>query len=432
MFKRVFGAGLSGAVLLTLLVTGPCLAQPPEALSKYQQMDQFVDILSLVQEKYVEEVASDELVKGAIQGMLSNLDPHSSYMPPDMFKEMKIETQGEFGGIGIEITMRNGALTIIAPIEDTPAMEAGLQAGDRIVKIEDSLTENLSMMEAVKLMRGPKGTDITIYIMREGLSQPKEVTITRQIIEVKSVKYRTLEDGYAYVRLTQFQEDSAKELRQGLDKLRQENNGQLKGLILDLRNNPGGLLDQAVATADTFLRQGLIVYTNGRIQQSQMRFQAHKAHTEPAYPMVVLINGGSASASEIVAGALQDHQRALILGTGSFGKGSVQTVIPLSDGAGLRLTTAHYYTPSGTSIQARGIVPDIKVVPRQVSAEKQQHPAFREKDLRHHLKEKDQKDAAQKQQHQLSEESRKDYQLMRALDLLKGIRVFQGMPEEAA
>ncbi len=397
------------------------------AANDYQELQIFTDVLTIVKRSYVEEVTIKDLVYGAIEGMLASLDPHSGFMPPEIYKEMKVDTRGEFGGLGIEISLRDGVLTIVAPIEDTPASRAGLQTGDNILKIEDQYTKGMEIMEAVQLMRGAPGTPVSITIMRSTFEKPREFTLNREVIKVKSVKSKTLEDGFGYVRLTQFQERSAEDLGKTLEKLREENGGTLQGLILDLRNNPGGLLDQAVEVADQFLSQGLIVYTLGREDDAKMEFSATRHGTEPDYPIVVLINGGSASASEIVAGALQDHGRAVIMGIQSFGKGSVQTIIPLSDKSGLRLTTARYYTPNGTSIQARGIVPDVEV-PQSEIKEVKEFEHFREKDLKHHFDTESNGVISTKEEaNHLDEESRNDFQLMRALDLLKGWRIFQGL-----
>ena len=398
-----------------------------DAASNYQELQLFTDVLTIVQRSYVEEVSIKDLVYGAIEGMLASLDPHSGFMSPEIYKEMKVDTRGEFGGLGIEISQRDGVLTIVSPIEDTPASRAGLKSGDHILKIEDEYTKDMEIMEAVQLMRGAPGTKITITIMRPDFEKPQAFTLEREVIKVQSVKSKTLESGFGYVRLAQFQERSGDDLAKALEQLRHENGGSLQGLVLDLRNNPGGLLDQAVEVADTFLAQGLIVYTQGREADAQMEFSAVQRGTEPDYPMVVLINGGSASASEIVAGALQDHGRAVIMGVQSFGKGSVQTIIPLSDDSGLRLTTAKYYTPNGTSIQARGIVPDIEVQQSEIK-EVQEFDHFREKDLKNHFNTESNADqSAHAEATSLDEETRKDFQLMRALDLLKGWRIFQGL-----
>lgn len=402
-------------------------AQEAGAASDYQDLQLFTDVLTIVKRSYVEEVTIKDLVYGAIDGMLASLDPHSGFMSPEIYKEMKVDTRGEFGGLGIEISLRDGLLTIVSPIEDTPASRAGLKARDHIIKIEDEFTKDMEIMEAVHLMRGKPGTSITITIMRSDFEKPQPFTLEREIIKVKSVKSKSLEEGFGYVRLAQFQERSGEDLSDALDKLRKENEGSLKGLVLDLRNNPGGLLDQAVDVSDLFLSEGLIVYTMGREDDAQMEFSALRNGTEPNYPMVVLINGGSASASEIVAGALQDHGRAVVMGMQSFGKGSVQTIIPLSDESGLRLTTAKYYTPNGTSIQARGIIPDIEVVQSEVKAVKDLSH-FREKDLKNHFDTESNGETETKEDESLLDEAtRKDYQLMRALDLLKGWTVFQGL-----
>ena len=415
-------------VCLFLLLMGTAPFGPlvqAEDTAEYQELQIFTDVMTIIKRSYVEEVAVKELVYGAIDGMLASLDPHSGFMSPEIYKEMKVDTRGEFGGLGIEISIRDGLLTIVAPIEDTPASRAGLQAGDHILKIEDQFTKDMEIMEAVHQMRGAPGTEITITIMRPTFDKPQPFTLEREIIKVKSVKAKTLEKGFGYIRLAQFQERTGADLSQALSALHQENDDNLQGLILDLRNNPGGLLDQAVEVSDQFLPEGIIVYTKGREIDAQMEFSAMAGGTEPDYPMVVLINGGSASASEIVAGALQDHGRAVIMGTQSFGKGSVQTIIPLSDDSGLRLTTAKYYTPNGTSIQARGITPDIEVQQFEIK-EIEAFDHFREKDLKNHFNiESKPSDSKLPQDSSLDEETRNDFQLMRALDLLKGWRVFQ-------
>ncbi|MDO3376943.1 S41 family peptidase [Geoalkalibacter halelectricus] len=405
------------------------LAVAEARTSEYQELDLFTDVLALIRQSYVEEVSFKDLIYGAINGMLASLDPHSAFLPPEMYQEMKTDTRGEFGGLGIEISLRDGILTIVAPIEDTPAHRIGLQAGDQILKIEDRFTKDMSIMDAVKLMRGKPGTKVTITIMREAFDKPREFTITREIIQVRSIRAHILEDGYGYLRVAQFQERTSADLLKALAQLRKDNQGPLSGLVLDLRNNPGGLLDQAVEVADAFLSEGLIVYTEGRDKASQLRFAARKSGTEPDYPIVVLINGGSASASEIVAGALQDHRRAVVLGTPSFGKGSVQTIVPLGDDSGLRLTTALYFTPHGTSIQARGITPDILVHPMDVKeAAEEDHP--REQDLDKHV-DGVMPENGERRFH-LDEQTRQDYQLMRALDLLKGWELLKKLDLKAA
>ncbi len=352
----------------------------------YEQLRLFASVLDLVQRDYVEPVEPQKLIYGAIDGMLTSLDPHSSFMKPEDFKELKVETKGSFTGIGIEITLVDRVLTVVSPIEGTPAYRAGLKANDKILKIEGKSTKDMSLLEAVKLLRGPKGTEVHISIFRKGWHDLKDITLVRDVIPIKSVRSRMLEDGYAYIRITNFQSKTSGDLHAALKKL--SSGKALKGLVLDLRNNPGGLLEQAVKVSDTFLEKGLIVYTDGRLKEQQMKFEAHKSGTQSSYPVVVLVNEGSASASEIVAGALQDHKRAIILGMQTFGKGSVQTIIPLEDGAAVRLTTARYYTPSGRSIQAKGITPDIIVpfIPEEKKKEEQNEFHFlKEKDLRGHL-----------------------------------------------
>jgi carboxyl-terminal processing protease len=425
--KRV--ALLIAAVSMLAVIVGigaqrHCAA---EGTNDYESIELFTDVLSIVKKSYVEEVDTKKLIYGAINGMLSSLDPHSSFMPPEMYKEMKIETKGSFGGLGIEISIKDGLLTVISPIEDTPAYKAGIKAGDQILKIDDRFTKDLSVMDAVKRMRGLKGTKITLTIMREGFERPKEFPLVRDVIQVKSVKYKTLDEGFGYIRIAQFQEKTDDDLVKAFQDLKIKNNGSLRGLVLDLRNDPGGLLDQAVRVADHFLDEGkLIVYTEGREKDSKMRFTARKGDKEPHYPIVVLINSGSASASEIVAGALQDQKRAAIMGTQSFGKGSVQTIIPLSDNSGLRLTTARYFTPSGRSIQAKGISPDIIVENIELTAtEKKEGMHIREKDLENHFESGGEESAVDKKSektppYKTDEQVRSDYQILRALDLLKG------------
>ena len=415
--------------------TGPVrslLSSDAEATTRYQDLQLFTDVLTIVRRSYVEDVSIKDLIYGAIDGMLLSLDPHSGFMPPEIYQEMRLDTQGQFGGLGIEITMRDGLLTVVAPIEDTPAARAGIEAGDQILKIEGQFTKDIEIMEAVRLMRGEPGTSLRITLMRETFEKPREFTLIREVIKVKSVKASTLEDGFGYVRLAQFQERTSQDLRAALSVLHKENEGGLKGLILDLRNNPGGLLEQAVEVADLFLSEGMIVYTKGREADSQMEFTASPGGTEPDYPLVVLINGGSASASEIVSGALQDQGRAVILGTPSFGKGSVQTIIPLSDDSGLRLTTARYYTPLGRSIQAKGITPDIEVLAAEIQDPVGMSP-LRESDLKNHFgTEKPTRGVNPGAENLLDEKVRNDYQLMRAFDLLKGWQVFQAMKKDAA
>lgn len=394
----------------------------------YESIELFTDVLAIVKKSYVEEVDTKKLIYGAINGMLTALDPHSSFMPPDTYKELKTETKGEFGGLGIEIAIKEGILTVISPIEDTPAYRAGVKAGDQILKIDEKFTKDLSIMDAVKRMRGTKGTKVTLTIMREGFDKPKDFPLVRDIIQVRSVKSKLLDDGYGYIRIAQFQEKTADDLQKALASF---DEAKLRGLVLDLRNDPGGLLDQAVKVSEQFLDEGkLIVYTEGREKDSQMRFNARKGNKQANYPIVVLINSGSASASEIVAGALQDHKRAVVMGVQSFGKGSVQTIIPLSDNSGLRLTTARYFTPSGRSIQAKGITPDIVVERVEIpSSEKKESMHLREKDLENHF-ENDKKSGSEEKnstlpRYKTDEQVKSDYQVLRALDLLKGWEILK-------
>jgi carboxyl-terminal processing protease len=414
----------------------------------YENLETFTSILSIVKKNYVDEVSSKDLVQGAINGMLSSLDPHSAFLTPDLYKDLQMDTQGRFGGLGIEITIRNGILTVVSPIEDTPAYKAGVKPGDQIIKIEDDFTKDMTLVDAVKKMRGNRGTKITISIKREGIAELLNFNLVRDTIRVQSVRSRVLEDGYGYIRLAQFQERTDRDLQKSLETLSKEKGG-LKGLVLDLRNNPGGLLTQAVRVSDMFLESGMIVYTDGRLDSQKQKYFAHKEGTWSNFPIVVLINGGSASASEIVAGALQDHKRAVILGTKSFGKGSVQTILPLDDNSALRLTTARYFTPKGRSIQATGIVPDIVIenpvqIPETKVENNKERPTLREENLPGHLRNpnskpevkeplKDSKETAPKpdedsktvQPTPPNEGTENDAQLKRALELLKGWDVFK-------
>ena len=324
----------------------------------YQSLETFANILAIVQRNYVKEVETEKLITGAIKGMLGSLDPHSSYLTEDAYRELQTETEGRFGGLGLEITVRNGVLTVISPIEGTPAARAGVQPGDQVVGIDDRSTEELGLADAVKRLRGPKGSSVTISVRREGQDKLLKFTIVRDVIEISSVRAHVLESGFLYARIAQFQDRTSENLRAALAK-EQPGGESIKGFVLDLRNNPGGLLNQAVGVSDLFLDSGLIVYTNGRQDQQKQKFSASRENSRTGFPMVVLVNGGSASASEIVAGALQDHKRALILGTKTFGKGSVQTILPLGGRSALRLTTAEYFTPNGRSIHDIGIQPDI-------------------------------------------------------------------------
>ena len=344
-----------------------------ENSDKWSELKVFTDVLAIVKRDYVEDVTNKKLVDGAIRGMLSSLDPHSGYLDPDYYQDLQVQTKGHFGGLGIEITInKEGALVVVSPMSGSPAERAGIQAGDAIIKIGDKYTKEFSLIEAVKKLRGPKGTSVDLSLARPGRKKLINVTVIRDEIKVASIKSRYLENGYGYARITQFMDNTASDLKKAIDAMRKKNGGkELKGLIVDVRNNPGGLLNQAVAVSDLFLRKGVIVYTDGRVDTQKKKFYAHDRGTEPDYPLVVLINGGSASASEIFAGAVQDDGRGLILGTKTFGKGSVQTVTPLENGGALTLTTALYYTKSGRSIQATGVSPDIEfdIKPKKVKKE---------------------------------------------------------------
>jgi carboxyl-terminal processing protease len=403
----------------------------------YQRIKTFAETLSLVKKNYVEEVDEKDLVYGAIKGMLNSLDPHSSFMAPEHFKEMQIDTKGEFGGLGIQIGIKDKILTIIAPIDDTPAFNAGVKAGDKIIKIDGESTKDITIHEAVTKLRGPKGTSVTITIVREGLEKTLDIKIVRDIIKLKSVKHKIIDETIGYIKLTQFQEKTADDLRNALEEIDKKN---INSLILDLRNNPGGLLKGAVDVSSLFLpSQKLVVYIKGR-SGDKTEFKTARGNRHFDYPMVVLVNQGSASASEIVAGAMQDWEKAVVLGTQTFGKGSVQTVIPLSDGSALRLTTARYYTPKDRSIQTTGITPDIIVELKTTNGAKT-HVVFREKDLDKHLENdtEDKETTEEKKENDKSEDELQtvpsigsedeDNQLQRAIDLLKGWRVFKKFPE---
>ena len=384
--KNLVLGGLSFLIIVSAVLFGGRGLDRVSAVNRdtYAELEAFTNVLAIVQKNYVEEVGSQKLVEGAINGMLNALDPHSAYLTPELYKELQVDTEGSFGGLGIEITLRDGVLTVVSPIEDTPAHKAGVRAGDQIIKIEGELTKDMTLVEAVKKMRGPKGSKIVISVRREGANKLIDYSLMREVIRVRSVKSRSLEKGYGYIRLSQFQDRTGIDLEEALANLASEN-GKLAGLVLDLRNNPGGLLSQAVKVSDTFLDSGLVVYTEGRLDNQKQKYFAHPGgHTET--PMVVLVNGGSASASEIVAGALQDHGRAVVLGMQTFGKGSVQTILPLESGAALRLTTALYFTPNGRSIQVTGVTPDITLdnyASTKVAARGQRD--VREENLRGHF-----------------------------------------------
>lgn len=404
----------------------------------YDQLETFTNILTIVQKNYVEEVGTKELLEGAVNGMLGSLDPHSAYLTPDLYKELQVDTKGSFGGLGIEITNRSGVLTVVSPIEDTPAYRAGVEPGDQIIKIEGEFTKDMALMDAVKKMRGRPGSKVTISIKREGEADLIDFTITREDIQIQSVKFRDLGGGYGYVRITQFQERTAQNVDDAIREIAASNDGTIRGLVLDLRNDPGGLLSQAVKVTDEFLDSGMIVYTDGRLDSQNQKYFAHKQGSHTDFPMVVLVNGGTASAAEIVAGALQDHKRALVLGTPTFGKGSVQTILPLDDSSAIRLTTARYYTPGGRSIQATGIVPDIEMANNVRLVRKDGRPLpqefLREKNLPNHIENENGDDESDAKPKPIKNEDApqgvlgepgQDPQLDRALELLKSWHVFK-------
>lgn len=421
--------GLLMGVGLSTTVTVFADKESTAASLPLEELRLFTDVYVRIKNDYVESIDDKTLLENAIRGMLSGLDPHSSYLDAEDFKELQIGTSGEFGGLGIEVGMEDGFVKVISPIDDTPAERAGVKAGDLIVRLDDTPVKGMSLNDAVKKMRGKKGSDIVLTIVREGADKPLKIRIVRDIIQVRSVKQRILEPGYGYLRITSFQSKTTANLIDAVAKLEKENEGSLKGLVLDLRNNPGGVLTGAVGVSDAFLEKGLIVYTEGRVQDSKLRYNASPGDVINDIPMIVLVNGGSASASEIVAGALQDHNRALIVGTETFGKGSVQTILPLKSDAAIKLTTARYFTPSGRSIQAEGIEPDIKVKPLEVTTvESNGIEPLKEVDLNRHLdngngdgdETSSKDDKAEKEDGSLAT---KDYQLNEALNILKGLSI---------
>ncbi len=388
-FVKPWVSAATGALIL-LLMTGFSTQGYAGDEKIYDSLKLFTEVLEELEKKYVDEVNTEELIHNAIKGMVGNLDPHSSFMPPEAFDDLQDDTKGEFSGIGIVITLKEGILTVVSPIEDTPADKAGVHAGDIIIKIDDASTKGMDLWEAVSKMRGPRYKAVTITVIREGEAAPLEFSLKRDLIPMTSVRSSTLKPGYGYLRITNFRMNTVDEVKKHLEKLEvsSEQEG-IQGLVVDLRNNPGGLLDQAIKISDLFLDQGTIVSIKGRIEKNDQIFNAYPSEEDRDYPLVVLINGGSASASEIVAGALQDNSRALILGTPSFGKGSVQTVHPLKDGFGIKYTIARYYTPSGRSIQATGIQPDIEVEPENLEKPEKKEGVFnrmmKEKDLKNSL-----------------------------------------------
>jgi carboxyl-terminal processing protease len=448
---RQFGLILLGVVAGVLIsLNFSAVADRASGPLPIDDLRAFTEVFGRIKNDYVEPVDDKRLISEAINGMLSGLDPHSAYLDEEAFKELQVGTQGEFGGLGIEVSMEDGFVKVVAPIEDTPAWKAGLKSGDLIIKLDQTNVKGMTLNEAVKLMRGKPNTDITLTYIRKGLPEPKMVTITRAIIQIQSVKSELLEPGYAYFRVTQFQEHTGEKLGEAIEKQFKANKGPMKGLILDLRNDPGGLLNSAVSVSAAFLpKDKLVVYTEGRTSDARMRLYARPEYYARGVrgdylanlpkdvkklPMVVLVNGGSASASEIVAGALQDHKRAIVMGTQTFGKGSVQTILPLGNGTAIKLTTARYYTPNGRSIQAKGITPDIVVEDAKITAGAA-GVQVREADLRNRLQNEQGDQVDQPNQTIPSPEASAaedeaagivdddDYQLSQALNLLKGLQI---------
>ncbi len=425
----VFGIFLGISVSLT----GNVLANKDEAKGlPLDQLRNFSDIFSRIKSDYVEDVEDEVLLEHAIRGMLSGLDPHSTYLSPDEYNELRIGTSGEFGGLGIQVGMEDGFVKVISPIDDTPAYKAGLQAGDLIIRLDEKTVKGLTLNDAVKIMRGKPGTDIKLTVVREGNDKPLTFVVTRDIIKVKSVKNRLLDPGYGYIRISNFQSRTAPQLMEAINDLKEENKANLKGLVLDLRNNPGGVLNAAAEVSDLFIDKGKLVYTEGRIDNSHYEYNAKPGDILDGAPVVVLINGGSASASEIVAGALQDHRRAVVMGSKSFGKGSVQTIQELRSGGAVKITTARYFTPNGRSIQGAGITPDIILDKYKVtSAEEDSLASIKEADLSNHISNPTMTDEEIKKSEKDANKSKKgdkvlateDYQLHEALLLLKGLTI---------
>jgi carboxyl-terminal processing protease len=448
-----------GAVIgVTASISVDALAEKDSPILPLKELQKFSEVYGRVKQDYVESVDDKELINNAIRGMLTGLDPHSAYLDEDEFKDLQVGTSGEFGGLGIEVGMEDGFVKVISPIDDTPAQKAGLKAGDLIIRLDDKPVKGMTLMDAVKIMRGKPKTAIELTVVREGKDKPFKVEIIRDIIKVKSVKQRILEPGYGYLRITSFQSRTTSAVVDAIDKLKEENEGDLKGLVLDLRNNPGGVLHAAVGVSDAFLNEGKIVYTDGRVEDSKMKYFAQKGDELDGAPLVVLVNQGSASASEIVSGALQDHERALIVGTKTFGKGSVQTVLPLDETTAVKLTTARYFTPSGRSIQAEGIEPDIIVEHLTVSNDNEGEEVLgriSEANLKGHLsnpdnpedeegkneeqedkpaQDDDEKDADAKDKDDEKEKQAKlaqeDYELYEALNVLKSMSLIQSRFEK--
>ena len=422
------------AIVFCLLITGLCVRAETVTNTEtgelpVDEIRAFAEVFAKIKKDYVEDVEDSVLLEYAIRGMLEGLDPHSSYLDEEAYLDLQEGTTGEFGGLGIEVGMEDGFIKVISPIDDTPAQKAGLQAGDLIIRLDDTPVKGMSLNDAVARMRGEPGTDITLTIIRDGAEKPLKVTITRDVIKVKSVRTQVLEPGFGYLRISHFQSRTAEDARAALQELKQDNEGRLEGLILDLRNNPGGILSAAVGVSDLFLDKGLIVYTEGRIDDSKLRFNAKPADLLDNAPVVVLVNAGSASASEIVAGALQDHKRAIIMGQKTFGKGSVQTVLPVSNAAALKLTTARYFTPSGRSIQVSGIEPDVALVRVKVeSLENEEQNFITEENLSRHLDNNTEEQPGGDEETAETEQETtalltEDYALQQALNVLKSLQI---------
>jgi len=420
--RLVLVAGLAVAFFAGLAVDHVATAARRATAQPYRPLDVFSDVLAHVENSYVEEVDEKELVYGAIDGMMSRLDPHSVFMRPDVYRQMRDDTTGEFDGLGLELTLQDGEVTVISPVVESPGERAGIHPGDRVLSIDGTSTKEMTLAEAIRRMKGPAGTKVTLEIMREGFTAPQKLVLVRDRIRTQSVDLKVLDPDrrYAYVRIRTFQERTDRNLLKALDDARTQLGGQIRGLVLDLRNNPGGLLDQAVRVSDVFLSSGIIVTTAGRGRRNMEVERAHEKDTEAAYPLIVLVNKGTASASEIVAGALQDHGRAVIMGTSTFGKGSVQTIIELEDGSGLKLTVARYYTPKNRSIQERGIAPDVVVA--DVAPPRVEDAQPGERELKRHLKNDAPVPAA-------AGHGSEDHQLRTALDYLKAVDIFKASIE---